>query len=492
MKILLVYPEFPDTFWSFKHAVGFVGKQASFPPLGLLTVGAMLPVSWEKRLVDVNVRKLTSKDLAWADYAFISGMVVQKKSALDVIARCKAAGLKVVAGGPLFSTERKSFTGVDHFILNEAEITLPRFLNDLAENRAQHIYTTSEFPDMTETPLPMLELIDMKRYVGMSVQYSRGCPFNCDFCNVTSLFGHRVRTKSTEQIIAELDSLYDQGWRDRVFFVDDNFIGNKTHLKRDLLPRLIAWRRGKRGITFQTEASINLADDDELMDLMVHAGFNVVFIGIETPDEESLAECNKRQNENRDLIADVKRIQRAGLEVQGGFIVGFDCDKPSVFQRQIAFIQRSGIVTAMVGILQAPAGTKLYQRMKKEGRIRSQWTGDNVEGTSNIVPIMDSDRLYSGYKRILHHIYAPRHYYKRIRTLLREYKMPKVMKMPTRDELAAFFRSIVCLGILGKERFQYWKLIIWTSFCRPSLLPKAVTLAIFGHHFRRVCELHVR
>jgi len=229
-----------------------------------------------------------------------------------------------------------------------------------------------------------------------------------------------------------------------------------------------------------------------LMDLMAEAGFDTVFVGIETPDDASLAECNKKQNEHRDLVADVKKIQRAGLQVQGGFIVGFDSDKPSVFRRQIDFIQRSGIVTAMVGLLQAPKGTPLYQRMEKEGRLRGAASGDNVEGTTNILPVMDYDRLREGYREILNYIYAPRHYYKRIRTLLREHRTPRVRCMPTRSDLMALARSTYRLGIVGKERLQYWKLLLWTSFRRPVLFPLAVTLAISGYHFRKVCELHVR
>jgi radical SAM superfamily enzyme YgiQ (UPF0313 family) len=334
--------------------------------------------------------------------------------------------------------------------------------------------------------------MDLKSYVSMAVQYSRGCPFDCDFCNITALLGHRVRTKTSEQILAELDGLYELGWRDRVFFVDDNFIGNKRRLKTDLLPKLIEWKKKNPGMTFQTEASIDLADDQELMDLMCQAGFQVVFIGIETPEETSLAECSKRQNEGRDLVADVKRIQRSGMQVQGGFIVGFDSDKPSVFQRQIEFIQNSGIVTAMVGILQAPPGTKLHDRMKREGRIVGLSTGDNVDGTTNIIPAMDMEALRKGYRDILDHIYSPRHYYARLKTFLREYKPPKVSSPVTRGDIMACLRSVGRLGILGRERLHYWRLLLWTSFRKPRLIPLAVTLAICGFHFRKVAELHVQ
>lgn len=488
MRVLLVYPEFPDTFWSFKHALRFVNKSAALPPLGLITVAAMLPADWELRLVDLNIAALGDADLAWADYVFVSAMIVQRDSARAVIARCKAAGRPVVAGGPLFTEEHAGFPAVDHFVLNEAELTLAPFLADLAEGRAQRMYTSAAFPEIAATPAPRWDLLDLRRYATMSIQYSRGCPYNCEFCNVTTLFGHRPRVKGAAQIIRELDGLYAAGWRGSVFFVDDNLIGNKRHLKSELLPALIAWRRGKRGMPFNTECSINVADDPALMGMLVEAGFNTVFIGIETPDEASLAECNKSQNTRRDLVADVKRIQRAGLQVQGGFIVGFDSDTPTIFQRQIDFIQRSGVVTAMVGLLNALPGTRLYERLEREGRLRDQTSGDNVDGTTNIVPAMDAETLRSGYKAIMDHIYAPRHYYRRVRTFLAEYRPPRAQIPQDVQYLLAFFRAAYRLGILGRERVEYWRLLAWTMLRRPRLLPVAVTLAIYGHHFRMVCE----
>ncbi|MEW6359458.1 MAG: B12-binding domain-containing radical SAM protein [Planctomycetota bacterium] len=492
MNCLLIYPEFPDTFWSFRHALKFIGKRASHPPLGLVTIAAMLPPEWDKRLVDMNVTDLKEDDLAWADYAFISGMILQAKSARRVIDRCKKAGVKTVAGGPLFGSQREQFEDVDHFVLNEAEITLPQFLADLAEGRPQHVYATSEFPDMASTPVPAWELLDLKRYNGMSIQFSRGCPHQCEFCNVTSLFGHRPRTKTANQILAELNALRNLGWQGTVFFVDDNFIGNTRYLKTELLPALIEWQKNVGGMAFHTEVCINLADDDKLLRMMREAGFCTVFIGIETPDEKSLAECGKKQNRNRDLVADVKRIQRAGLQVQGGFIVGFDNDAPSIFQRQIEFIQKSGIVTAMVGLLQAIPGTRLYARLKEEGRLLAHPSGDNVDGTTNIIPAMSRKALRQGYKRILRHIYSPEKYYKRVKTFLREYRMPEINTPVRWEDVLAFFRSIVRLGILGKERIHYWELLLWTYCRRRELFPLAITLAIYGHHFRRICELHVQ
>jgi radical SAM superfamily enzyme YgiQ (UPF0313 family) len=489
-NVLLLSPEFPDTFWGFKHALKFIRKKATLPPLGLLTVAAILPKGWGKRLVDLNVRRLTEEDLAWADLVFVGAMIAQRDSTRALIARCHAAGLKVVAGGPLFTGEHELFPEVDHFVLNEAEVTLPPFLRDLERGQAQRMYASPEFPNLEQTPSPLWELADLKRYASMSLQYSRGCPFDCEFCNVTAMFGHRPRTKTPAQVIAELDGLYALGWRGQVFFVDDNFIGNKQRLKTDLLPALVAWQEGKRGIPFYTEASINLADDADLMGMMAKAGFDSVFVGIETPDAASLHECNKRQNEKRDLVADVKRIQRAGLQVQGGFIVGFDHDTPSIFQRQVEFIQKSGIVTAMVGMLNALPDTKLYARLLREGRLLGRTTGNNVDGTTNIVPRMNAATLAEGYRSIMRTIYSPGPYYRRIRTFLREYQPVRFKTSFRFANLRTFFHSSVRLGIFGRERFHYWGLLAWTFFRRRRALPLAITLSIYGHHFRKTCKTH--
>jgi radical SAM superfamily enzyme YgiQ (UPF0313 family) len=488
LNILLISPEFPDSFWSLKHAVKFLGKRAVLPPLGLLTVAAMLPSEWSIRLVDENVRGLSKKDIAWADYAFISAMIVQRESARRIIALCKESGLRVVAGGPLFTMDKERYPDVDHFVLNEAELTLPEFLKDLSEGKPKRTYSSDKFAEVAQTPLPKWELLDLKRYASMSIQFSRGCPFQCDFCNITALLGHQVRAKTSRQIIGELNSLYVLGWRGDVFFVDDNFIGKKAFLKADLLPALIEWRKDKRGLLFYTEASINLADDPILISQMVEAGFNKVFVGIETPDEECLAECGKQQNKNRSLVEDVKSIQRLGLEVLAGFIVGFDHDRPSVFQKQMDFIQRSGIVTAMVGILQAVPGTRLYDRMKKEGRLHGDSSGDNVDGTTNIIPMMNLTTLQDGYKKILQRLYSPETYYKRIRTFLREYKRPKRREHFRFSHMLAFIRSLFRFGIVSRSRFHFWKLLLWTQFKRPGLVRDAIALTICGYHYRKICE----
>lgn len=488
MNILLIYPEFPDTFWSFKHAIKFIRKKAALPPLGLLTVGAMLPETWSKKLIDMNVRDIKEKDLKWADAVFISAMVVQRQSTLKTIARCNKAGITVIAGGPLFTSDYKSIKGVDHFVLNEAELTLPAFLADFEQGAAKKLYASENFCDIQNTPTPLWSLINPNDYASLSIQFSRGCPFDCDFCNVTALFGHRARLKTVKQIITELDVMYELGWRGQVFFVDDNFIGNKRFLKTSLLPALIQWRHDKKGIPFYTEASVNLADDENLMDLMVQAGFDAVFVGIESVDDQSLTECNKVQNKNRDLLKCIKKIQRSGLQVMGGFIVGFDSDTASIFQRQIDFIQKSGIVTAMVGLLQAPPGTKLYERMKEEGRLRGILSGDNVDGSTNIIPKMDLEQLKEGYRRIMLHLYNPKHYYQRVKTFLMEYRPPQITIPFDRQRVLAIFRSSIRLGIIGRERFQFWKLLIWTTFFRPSLIPLAFTFAINGYHFRHVSK----
>ncbi len=493
MKILLVYPQYPDTFWSFKHALRIISKKAAYPPLGLLTVAAMLPNEWEKKLVDMNVIPLTDADLRWADYVFISAMVVQADSVKEVIARGNRLGAKIVAGGPLFSIGYEEFEEVEHFVLGEAEVTLPLFLADLAQGRAQHMYASNERPDITKTPIPEWSLINMKKYSSMNAQYSRGCPFNCEFCDIIILNGHKPRTKTKAQLLAELDALYSQGWRNTVFIVDDNFIGNKKKLKAEILPAIIKWRQERKyPFSLLTEASINLADDEELMQLMVKTGFNKVFIGIETPNEESLAECNKLQNKNRDLVASVKKIQNHGLEVMGGFIVGFDNDPLSIFKSQINFIQKSGNVTAMVGLLNAPRGTRLYQRLKQENRLLMGFTGDNTDCSINFIPKMDYETLINGYKHILNVIYSPKPYYERVKIFLKEYKpRGKGWGKIEFNHFKGLVKSMWILGVKEKGRRYFWRLFVSTLLKSPRSFPLSITLAVYGFHFRKVAEKYI-
>jgi len=492
VKALLIYPEFPDTFWSFRYALKFIHRRASSPPLGLLTVAAMLPGEWELRLIDMNVESLTDEDIKWADLVFVSAMSVQRESVKEVIARCKAMGVGIVAGGPLFTTEYEAFEMVDHLILNEAEITLPLFLDDFRNGIARHLYTTDQWADMRQSPVPRWGLINMKRYASVNIQYSRGCPFNCEFCDITLLCGRAPRTKEKTQLLEELESVYRSGFKGQIFLVDDNFIGNRTKLKEEILPVITAWMNLRRHpFSFNTQTTIELADDKELMDMMVRAGFDVVFIGIETPHEQSLAECSKFQNRNRDLLASVRNIQKSGLEVQGGFIVGFDSDPQNIFETQIRFIQASGVVTAMVGILVALPRTQLYERLKREHRLLKETSGNNTDCSTNFIPKMDYEALISGYKKVLRNLYTPKQYYERIRTFLREYSPPLKKKKAFRFRphyFSAFIKSIVVLGFVGKERFHYWKLLLWTTFSRPRLLTQAVTLAIYGFHFRKIFE----
>ena len=479
---------YPDTFWSFKHALKFVSKKASFPPLGLLTVASMLPADWNKKLIDLNATRLEDEDIFWADYVFISAMSIQSDSADEIIQRCKKLNTKIVAGGPLFTSSSEYYNDVDHLILNEAEITLPQFLTDLEKGKTKQKYTSENWADIETTPLPLWGILTMNNYTSMNLQYSRGCPYDCDFCDITVLYGRKPRTKTKEQIIAELDILYYSGWRGPVFFVDDNFIGNKVKLKKEILPAIAGWmEKRKNPFYLNTEASINLADDEQLMQLMVKAGFEAVFIGIESPNEESLVECNKTQNSNRDLISSVKKIQCAGLEVQGGFIVGFDNDPPSIFEKLTSFIQESGIVTAMVGLLNAPKGTRLQKRLEDEGRMLKDFNGNNTDFSMNFIPRMDLKILLDGYQKILNKIYSPKYYYERVIKFLKDFepKKKKVFHLNP-NYILALFKSIVKLGIIGEERLYYWKLFFWSLFKKPQLFSLAILFTIYGFHFRKI------
>jgi radical SAM superfamily enzyme YgiQ (UPF0313 family) len=490
LKILLVCPRYPDTLWSFKHAVRFIFKRANFPPLGLLTVAAMLPHEWKKKLVDMNTDPLDNEDIKWADYVFISAMAVQQNSAREVINRCNKYGTKIVAGGPLFTTgyEEFGFDDIDHLVLSEAENILPLFLEDLEKGCARHIYKSEVHPDITTSPVPLWSLIDKNKYHSMNIQYSRGCPYDCEFCDITVMNGRKPRTKTAAQILDEIEILYNSGWRSSIFFVDDNFIGNKRKLKSEVLPAIIEWMKEKKyPFTFSTEVSINLADDEELMMLMTDAGFDTVFTGIETPNDESLAECNKITNKGRDLLASVKTLQNHGFHVRAGFIVGFDSDPPSIFQSQINFIQKSGIVTAMVGILNAPPETRLYKRLEKENRILPGFSGDNTDGETNFVTKMPHEILVQGYKQILDTIYAPKLYYRRIKTFFDEYQpRSKVSASLKPYHIVTLLKSTWTLGVKEKGRKHYWDTLVSIVFNKPKVFPLFISLAIQGFHLRKV------
>lgn len=490
IKALLIYPEYPDTFWSFKYALSFISKKAAYPPLGLLTVASLLPESWEKSLVDLNIKNLTDEDLKWADYALISAMAIQKESTKEIITRCQEMGVKVVAGGPLFTSAPEEFPEVDHLILDEAEITLPMFLEDLESGTTKNVYNTDKKPALEETPLPMWDLINMDDYAIMSIQYSRGCPYDCEFCDITYLFGHKCRLKTSNQVANELEHLYSYGWRGSVFIVDDNFIGNKAKLKKEILPAIINWMEEKKHpFSFITEASINLADDETLMDMMRKAGFVHVFVGIETPSEEGLIECSKIHNINRNLISSVKKIQNYGMQVSGGFIIGFDSDTHSIFEKQINFIQKSGIVTAMVGLLNAPKGTRLFQRLEQEQRLLPDYSGNNTDFSLNFIPKMDYNSLIEGYRQVVTTIYDPAYYYNRMLEFFKEFKPPKQRTKVSAFRLCylkALFKAMFYFGIIERGRTYYWKMIIKTLFKYPKFLPEAITFSIYGFHFRKI------
>ncbi|MBI1942678.1 MAG: B12-binding domain-containing radical SAM protein [Betaproteobacteria bacterium] len=488
MNVLLVYPRHPDTFWSFKHVLRFLGKRSAFPPLGLLTVAAMLPADWSLKLVDTNVEPLEDACIDWADWVMLSGMIVHKASAHEIAQRCAARGRPVIAGGPLFTTGHADFPEIPHFVLGEAEGVIAELVADLRRGSVRPEYRAASFPDLRATPVPRWDLIELRRYVTMPVQFSRGCPFDCEFCDIVAMYGRLPRTKAPQQVIAELESLRRAGWRDMVFIVDDNFIGHRKRV-RELLGALVDWRaRTRPQMGFLTEASVNLADEKDLLELMVRAGFRKVFVGLETPVVESLEECRKVQNSKRDLVGAVRAIQAAGLEVMGGFIVGFDSDPLDVFRRQFEFIQRAGVVTAMVGLLSALPQTRLYERLAREGRILADSVGDNTAAVLNFVPRLDRAQLHEGYRELMRSLYAPRNYYRRLRAFLSTWQ-PRGPRMRLNwPDLRAFLQSIWTLGVRQRGQLAFWGLFWGTLLARPRKLRAAMELAIMGHHFRTVAE----
>jgi radical SAM superfamily enzyme YgiQ (UPF0313 family) len=494
MNALLIYPEFPDTYWSFKHALKFVGKRAAQPPLGLMTVAALLPKAWKKRLVDTNVERLKDADLAWADVVLLSAMHIQRPSLAAIIERCRARSLRTIVGGPIASSLSYADLKADHVVIGEAESLIAGLAREIEHGEGRPIYQAAEKPEMTTSPLPDLSLIKMRRYSTMAVQYSRGCPFNCEFCDIIEIYGRRPRTKAVVQVIAELDQLYAAGWRETVFIVDDNFIGNKARAK-ELCAALAAWRGAhKTSFDFNTEASLNLADDPELMQLMKDAGFVSVFLGIETPDVPGLIASNKMQNTRRSLLESVAVIQSYGMQVMGGFILGFDTDGEDIFDRMVEFIQKSGIPIAMVGLLQAMPGTQLFRRLWKEGRILDAGHGDNTDDKLNFLPSMDAARLIAGYRSVLQRIYSCEAYYERVKLYLnRTQPRPGEGKAGertsrqqwlTRANARAFVLSLVRQGVFGPQRRSYWKFVLTVATRYRHCVGAAMTLAVMGYHFQ--------
>ena len=490
MRILLVYPRFPDTYWSFRHALKFEGKQAAFPPLGLLTISAMLPTDWERRLVDMNIEELTAEDIEWADMVFASAMIVQQESLEDVVALAKSYGRKVVVGGPFVSTSAEKLPDADHIFIGEAENTFPEFLNDLELGIARKTYKADERPSLHHTPVPDFSLVQMSQYSAMNVQYSRGCPFNCEFCDIIEIYGRVPRTKTNAQMLAELEAVKATGWRGLLFIVDDNFIGNKKNV-RLFMPDLIEWSRANDyPFSYITEASVNLAEDDALLQSMEDAGFRRVFLGIETPVEETLKEAQKGQNTRRNLLDSIHKIQSYGMEVMAGFIVGFDNDPDDIFERQIDFIRESAIPLAMVGLLSALPDTQLWRRLEKEGRLEGFHSGNNTDCSINFEPKMNRDRLVEGFKSVLQNIYSPKEYYKRALDCLSRFHADRIEPRQTTllADLKAFSKIVMTLGIRDKARLQFWAYFYRLVRFHPRDFAHGITLAAMGYHFRLITE----
>lgn len=483
-KVLLVYPEMPPTYWSMRYALRFIGKKATLPPLGLLTVGAMIPPEYEVSLVDMNVEPLTESAVASADMVFTSSMLVQRESHERVVRLCRKHGKTVVAGGPYPSSSYERMEGVDHFVLDEAEATLPQFLEDHRLGRARKVYRDASKPDLSLTPPPRFDLARASRYSNMALQYSRGCPHACEFCDIIEMFGRVPRVKTPAQFLREVEALFDYGWRGSLFVVDDNFIGNRGEVKK-LLPEIEKFQRARDyPFALFTEATLSLAEDDSLMEMMVAAGFNMVFLGIETPDRCTLQAAGKPHNLRSDMLESVRRIQSKGMEVSGGFIVGFDSDPADIFDRQIRFIQEAAIPTAMVGLLTALPNTRLHRRLQAEGRLTEDSGGNNTHDLRlNFVPKMELPKLIDGYKKVLGEIYKPDRYFERCLAMLRNTPTHRGSARRVRyTELRAFILSLL-IQTFSSYGWSYWKFLVRGFFAKPTMTAETVTMAVKGHHF---------
>jgi radical SAM superfamily enzyme YgiQ (UPF0313 family) len=485
MRVLLVSPAYPSTFWSLEHTLPLVKRRWLLPPLGLLTVAALLPEDWECRLVDLAIGDaLRDEDLRAADVVMLSGMLVQRASLHEVLSRCRRLGVRTVVGGPYATAMPHALSDADHLVIGEGEKVVPELAADLAAGRARRVYREGGKPDLRGSPLPRFELARVDAYHYLPVQYSRGCPFLCEFCDITSMYGRRPRTKDPDQLLAELDAIRRLGFRGRIMFVDDNFIANQNEV-RTLLPRLADWRRRTRApFDFFTEASINLADDASLVRLMTDAGFAVVFVGIESPSEESLRETRKLQNLRRDLVEQIRALRRGGLDVWGGFILGFDHDGPEIFDRMIEFVNRSGIAYAAVGILTALPNTPLHRRLAVEGRLLPDGeTGDMFQLT-NVITRLPLPALLEGYIRVLEALFAPEPYFARCREHLCHWQpAPGLVRPATLDELSVVWRSLWRQGVRGRYRRAYWRFLVWVLRHAPAKLSLAFAQACAGHHF---------
>jgi radical SAM superfamily enzyme YgiQ (UPF0313 family) len=493
MRALLVQSRSPATYWSFEHTLPFVGKAATYPPLGIATLAALLPSAWELRLRDLHVDPLDDADLAWADVVLVSGMLVQLESMRAVVRRARAMGRRTVVGGPAPTTAPELFEGADHVFRGEAEGRLDLLVRVLEAPTAESPRLLSpegdDRPDLRLARPPRFDLLALSRYASHALQVSRGCPFHCEFCDIIEIFGRVPRVKSPAQVVAELDALRRAGARGTLFFVDDNFVGNRR-AAAELVAVLREWQeRNGFPFVFCTEASLDLASHPELVAAMVRAGFGQVFVGIETPSTEALAEAGKTQNLRMDQERAVKELTRAGLEVYAGFIVGFDSDRPDIFDRQLAFISKLPVARAMVGLLMALPGTQLWRRLEQEGRLRGPPSGDQFS-RPNFVPAMDERTLVAGYRRLLAAVYAPEAYYERCALHLDAVPIRRgsVGHSVGNGSLGALWRAVWRLGIVGSRRRLFWRLVARGLRRGADLLPRAVTFAIVGESLIRYTE----
>jgi radical SAM superfamily enzyme YgiQ (UPF0313 family) len=484
MNALLVQPLAPKTYWGFQYAVGIVGKGAPHPPLGLATLAALLPKDWKLRIADLNVAPLHDADLEWADAVLITGMLVHKASMHEVIARARKVGVRTVVGGPGASTRPEEFDDADHVFTGEAEGRLDALVAALEKGEGPHVLSPpgDAKPDMAIARVPRFDLLARSRYTSMSVQYSRGCPFQCEFCDIIELYGRSPRTKTPAQVLEEFDALHALGWRGSIFVVDDNFIGNRKEAAK-LLPEIARWQREhKRPFELYTEASVDLASLPALVDSMVDAGFTTVFLGIETPSKESLKLTRKLQNLKLPLQDSVLRLTHAGLEVYAGFIVGFDSDGEHIFEVQREFISSLPIAAAMIGLLTALPNTALWRRLEKEGRLRTDATGDQF-GRPNFDPSLDERTLLEGYRDLLAALYEPAAFYARCEKLVAEIGRGRSRALSLRD-VAMFIRILVGLGLRSPRRRHFWRLL-FKAARRPQAFAKAMSIAVAGEHMIR-------
>jgi len=491
MRVLLLYPLFPKSFWSFDKALELIGRKVSLPPLGMITVAAILPQTWEFRLVDRNARFETEADWDWADLVIISGMIVQKPDMLSLIREGKQRGKLVAVGGPYVTSvpEAAQAAGADFLVLDEGEITLPLLVEALERGETSGIFRAGgEKPDVTHTPIPRFDLLDLKAYNEMSVQFSRGCPFQCEFCDIIVLYGRKPRTKTPAQLLAELQTLYDLGWRRSIFVVDDNFIGNKRNVKR-LLRELGPWMaEHEYPFRLSTEASVDLAQDPELLELMTKANFTAVFLGIETPDTESLSLTQKFQNTRNSLVESVQTINRAGLSVMAGFILGFDGEKAGAGKRIIDFVEATAIPKAMFGMLQALPTTALWHRLQKEGRLLegNQETDGHQMALTNFVPTRPAAELAREYVSCFWELYEPSRYLSRVYRHFMTMK-PTPHKVPFRMlelvEIRAVLKIFWLQGVKRNTRFQFWRQFFAIMRHNPAVFVPYLSNCALIEHF---------